>query len=68
MTIQTFEIKKWLLERRLTIREVARRAQVSPAYASLTIWGKRRSLKVLKTLRRLGCPVEFLGLKEKQAA
>jgi hypothetical protein len=65
MTIQPIEIKKWLLEQGLTSAAIARRARVSQPLVSLTIKGARRSgpgaLRVLRFLRRCGCPREFLG-------
>jgi hypothetical protein len=65
MTIQPIEIKKWLLEQGLTSAEIARRARVSQPLVSLTIKGARGSgpgaLRVLRFLRRWGCPREFLG-------
>ncbi len=61
------EIKKWLLDRGLTMRDVARRAKVSFPFVSLVIKGERRSPKVFKVLRRLGCPQQLLINYKKEA-
>lgn len=61
----TKEIKKWLLDMEMEVIDLANEAGASRQLASATIHGHRNNRKVLRTLRALGCPVEFLDLPDK---
>ncbi len=55
------EIRKFLIDKDLTITRLAQLAGVSYVYTQKTLAGKERSQAVVATLRALGCPPEYLG-------
>jgi len=70
--MQTEEIRKWLEQRGLEQKKIARDLRVSPALVSMVISGERSKTsrngkRVVKKLRREGCPEEFLSAEVNHA-
>ncbi len=61
--MRTKDVRKWMIERGIRPVDLKRRAEVSFPSVSMTIAGQRRNPDVLRVLRELGCPEEFLGIR-----
>jgi transcriptional regulator with XRE-family HTH domain len=61
------EIRKVLMEHGISLAQIARDAGVSKTLVSLVIRGKRHNLAVLEALRKRGCPLEMLLMRNKAA-
>lgn len=62
--MNTIEIKKWLLDKRLRQADIARALGVSHTTVNLIIHGRFKSRRVVQKLIDLGCPPEFLGIED----
>ena len=58
------KIRAWMVEKDVTISEVARRAGISRPIVSDTVHGKRNNRKALAALVAVGCPGKLLALPE----
>jgi transcriptional regulator with XRE-family HTH domain len=58
------KIRAWMLERDLTVAEVARRAGARESHTSETLHGKRQHRRVLQVLVDAGCPMRLLDLPD----
>ena len=58
------KIRAWLVERRITVSELARRAKIARSMVSETIHGRRNNRKALRELVAVGCPARLLDLPE----
>lgn len=56
------KIRAWLVERGITVSDVARQAGVSRSIVSETVHGLRNNRKALKALVDVGCPERLLTL------
>jgi hypothetical protein len=59
-----WKIRAWLLEKGISVSEVARKAGVPRPHTSQTIHGKRNHRRVLQILVDLKCPKRLLALPE----
>ncbi|HML52898.1 MAG TPA: helix-turn-helix transcriptional regulator [Solidesulfovibrio magneticus] len=58
------KIRAWMVQRDVTISEVARRAGIARPIVSDTVHGKRNNRKALAALLDVGCPKRLLALPE----
>ena len=58
------KVRAWMVERGITVSEVARLAGVTRPIVSATIHGQRNNRKALRALLDTGCPVRLLALPE----
>jgi transcriptional regulator with XRE-family HTH domain len=58
------KIRAWMVERGITVSDVARRAGITRSIVSETVHGQRNNRKALRELVAVGCPVRLLGLPE----
>jgi len=67
------EIKKWLIDQPFGQDFIAYRAGVSAGFVTRLIKGERgkrqgpKAIKVLRVLKKLGCPEEFLSAEVNHA-
>ena len=57
-----YGIKKWLGERQIRLKVLAKELEMHPSIVSQTIRGIMNNRKVLAKLQELGCPPEILSL------
>jgi len=66
------KIRAWMVERRISVAAVARKAGITQSIMSETIHGKRNNRRALQALVNIGCPEKLLVLpadmKGKEAA
>lgn len=58
------KIRAWMVERGVTVSDVARRAGIARPIVSETVHGKRNNRKALRALLEAGCPGKLLALPE----
>jgi len=58
------KIRAWMVERRISVSAVARKAGLTQSIVSETIHGKRNNRRALQALAEVGCPVKLLALPE----
>lgn len=58
------KIRAWMVERRISVSDVARSAGISRSMVSETIHGRRNNRKALRALIEVGCPEKLLSLPE----
>lgn len=61
MTVNTKEIRKFLIDAEISQKQIALDCRVSEGWVSLVISGRREDQRVLDRLHFLGCPKKFLG-------
>jgi hypothetical protein len=57
-----YGLKRWLGERQIRLKVLAKELDVHPTVISQTIRGIMNNRKVLTKLQELGCPVDMLSL------
>lgn len=62
------EIKKWLLDHRLTQAGIARQANVSRSLVCMVLKGKRKNPTVLDILRGHAFPMDWIEQRNSEAA
>ncbi|WP_300155862.1 helix-turn-helix transcriptional regulator [Solidesulfovibrio sp.] len=62
------KIRAWLVERRISVSDVARDAGIARSVVSETIHGRRNNRKALRALVAVGCPPRLLALPEDMKA
>ncbi|GAB6035791.1 hypothetical protein JCM15519_03500 [Fundidesulfovibrio butyratiphilus] len=58
------KIRAWMVERGISVSEVARQAGVARSIVSETVHGQRNNRRALRALLGVGCPVRLLVLPE----
>ncbi|WP_081429585.1 DNA-binding protein [Solidesulfovibrio magneticus] len=58
------KIRAWLVERRISVSDVARSAGIARSMVSETIHGRRNNRRALRALVAVGCPEKLLALPE----
>ncbi|MGE4539244.1 MAG: helix-turn-helix domain-containing protein [Desulfovibrio sp.] len=58
------KVRAWMVERGITVSDVARRAGISRPIVSETVHGRRNNRKALRALLDVGCPGRLLALPE----
>lgn len=58
------KIRAWMVERRISVSDVARKAGIARSMVSETIHARRNNRKALRALIEIGCPVKLLALPE----
>lgn len=58
------KVRAWLVEKGISVSEVARLAGVSRPIVSETVHGRRNNRKALRALLHVGCPGRLLALPE----
>lgn len=56
------EIKKWMLDNRLTVTEIGKNVGKNQTVVSNTLAGRRNDRKVLQFFLDKGCPGKYLDL------
>jgi transcriptional regulator with XRE-family HTH domain len=58
------KVRAWMVERGITVSDVARLAGIARSIVSETVHGQRNNRKALRALLDVGCPGRLLVLPE----
>jgi len=58
------KVRAWMVERDISVSDVARRAGIARSIVSETVHGRRNNRKALRALLAVGCPGRLLALPE----
>jgi predicted XRE-type DNA-binding protein len=61
---KSLEIQFWLRRRGILQKQIAEKIEISENVVSMTVNGKKNNGRVLKHLRALGVPEQFLAVKK----
>lgn len=62
--INSIDVRKWMLDVRLRQTRICRDLNRAASTVSMVLSGKATSRPIVDYLKAMGCPEEFLGLKE----